>query len=58
MKKEEFDKLKPEIQEYIQYLLNIGLINTSNKEKILDKLSRTKIKPVTNETFGGEIKHS
>lgn len=58
MKKEEFDKLKPEIQEYIQYLLNIRLINTTNKEKILDKLSRTKIKPVTNKTFGGETKHS
>lgn len=39
MKKEEFDKLKPEIQEYIQYLLNIRLINTSNKERIWKRFS-------------------
>lgn len=53
MKKEEFDKLQPEIQEYIQYCINIGIFNSENKEKILDKLSRTEIKYVDNKDYGG-----
>ena len=58
MKNEEFNNLQPEIQEYIKYLLNIGLINTSNKEKILDKLSRTTINYVEKKPYGGCTIHS
>ncbi len=57
MKKEEFEKLQPKIQEYIHYMVDIGMINSKNKEKILDKLSRTIIekrhsKP--DEIYGGK----
>jgi len=54
MKKEDFNKIQPEIQEYIQYMIDLKIINSENKEKILDKLSHTKIERVHNETFGGK----
>ena len=53
MKKKDFNKLQPEIQEYIQYMIKAGLITSSNKDKILDKLTRTKIKQVNNKSYGG-----
>lgn len=53
MKKEEFKKLQPEIQEYIQFMLEIGMINSNNKDKILDKLSRTEIIYDNKITAGG-----
>lgn len=54
MKKEEFEKLQPEIQDYIHYMVSIGMINANNKDKILDRLSRTKVINDEELTAGGE----
>lgn len=54
MKKKEFEKLLPEIQEYIKYCVYFGIINSDNKDIILDRLSRTKLSlDVKDKCFGG-----
>lgn len=53
MKKEEFEKLQPKIQEYIHYMVDIDMINANNKDRILDKLSRTEITYDPNKPYGG-----
>lgn len=55
MKKEEFEKLAPEIQEYIKYCVDLRIINSENKDIILDRLSRTELSlDVKDECFGGK----
>lgn len=57
MNKDDFAKLQPQIQEFMQYMIDIGLVNTENKDKILDKLRRTKIEYKSNVPYGGYTEH-